>query len=104
MNPSTLGSHELGADVRFFECNRERRSLRGDLRGVGLRIILAMDATEIIRTIDAEIAGLEKAPALLKGHTTIAKRGRPVSSKPVATLKPERREMSAEGRARIAGA
>jgi hypothetical protein len=36
MNPSTLGSHELGADVRFFECNRERRSLRGDLRGVGL--------------------------------------------------------------------
>jgi hypothetical protein len=63
-----------------------------------------MDTTEIIQTIDAEIARLEKARVLLNGHTTTPKRGRTVSSKPVATLKPQRREMSAEGRARIAAA
>jgi hypothetical protein len=63
-----------------------------------------MDTTQIIQTIDAGVARLEKARALLKGHTTTPKRGRPVSSKPVATLKPHRREMSAEGRARIAAA
>jgi hypothetical protein len=64
-----------------------------------------MDTTEIIQTIDAEIARLEKARALLSGHTTTPKRGRPISSKPVATTKPlKRRKMSAEGRARIAAA
>jgi hypothetical protein len=63
-----------------------------------------MDTTEIIQTIDAEIARLEQAKALLDGHTAPAKRGRPVSSKPAATLKPRRRKMSAEGRARIAAA
>jgi hypothetical protein len=63
-----------------------------------------MDTTEIIQTIDAEIARLEKARALLNGHvSTPTKRGRPVSSKLVATAKP-RRKMSAEGRARIAAA
>ena len=49
-----------------------------------------MDTTEIIQTIDAEIARLEKARALLNGHT--------------ASPKPQRRKMSAEGRARIAAA
>jgi hypothetical protein len=61
-----------------------------------------MDTTEIIQTIDAEIARLEKARALLSGHTPSPKRGRPVSSKPAG--KPQRRKMSAEGRARIAAA
>jgi hypothetical protein len=62
-----------------------------------------MDTSEIIHTIDAEIARLEKARELLNGHvSTPAKRGRPVSLKPVA--KPQRRKMSAEGRARIAAA
>jgi hypothetical protein len=64
-----------------------------------------MDTTEIIQTIDAEIAHLEKAKALLDGHTTSPKRGRPVSSKPVAAHAPvKRRKISAEGRARIAAA
>jgi hypothetical protein len=64
-----------------------------------------MDTTEIIQTIDAEIARLERAKALLKGDTTApAKRGRSLSSKPAATSKPIRRRMSAEGRARIAAA
>ena len=63
-----------------------------------------MDTSEIIQTIDAEIARLEKARALLDGHVSApAKRGRPVSSKVTATAKP-RRKMSAEGRARIAAA
>jgi hypothetical protein len=64
-----------------------------------------MDTTEVIQSIDAEIARLEKARALLNGHvSTPAKRGRPVSSKLGATAKPQRRKMSAEGRARIAAA
>jgi hypothetical protein len=63
-----------------------------------------MDTREIIQTIDAEIARLEQARALLNGHTAPAKRGRPFGSKPVATSKPVRRKLSAEGRARIAAA
>jgi hypothetical protein len=64
-----------------------------------------MDTLEVIQSIEAEIARLEKARALLNGHvSTPANRGRPVSSKPVATAKPQRRKMSAEGRARIAAA
>jgi hypothetical protein len=63
-----------------------------------------MDTTEIIQTIDAEIARLEKARALLNGKTTSpAKRGRPSRLTVIATPKP-RRKMSAEGRARIAAA
>jgi hypothetical protein len=58
-----------------------------------------MDTTEIIQAIDAEIARLEKARDLLNCHVgTPARRGRPVSPKP------QRRKISAEGRARIAAA
>jgi hypothetical protein len=67
-----------------------------------LCIIPPMDTTEVIQTIDAEIARLEKARALLNSQTASPKRGRPVSSKPAA--KPQRRKISAEGRARIAAA
>jgi hypothetical protein len=64
-----------------------------------------MDTTEILQTIDAEIARLEKARALLNGHVSApAKRGRPVGAKPLAASKPQSRKMSAEGRARIAAA
>jgi hypothetical protein len=64
-----------------------------------------VDTTKIIQTIDAEIARLEQVRALLNGHTTTPKRGRPINSKPVANTKPlKRRKMSAEGRARIAAA
>jgi hypothetical protein len=65
-----------------------------------------MGRTEIIQTIDAEIARLEKARALLKGHISApTKRGRPLGSTVTTktTAKP-RRKMSAEGRARIAAA
>jgi hypothetical protein len=63
-----------------------------------------MDTAEIIQAIDAEIARLEKAKALLKGDaTSTAKRGRPLGSTVTATAK-TRRKMSAEGRARIAAA
>jgi hypothetical protein len=72
--------------------------------GVPHFIISTMDTTEIIQTIDAEIARLERARALLNGHTSTPKRGRPASLKTVATPKPQRRTMSAEGRARIAAA
>jgi hypothetical protein len=63
-----------------------------------------MDTTEIIQTIDAQIARLEQAKAVLNGHTTPAKRGRPIGSKATPTAKPLRRKMSAEGRARIVAA
>jgi hypothetical protein len=55
-------------------------------------IISGMNLEAIVQDIDAEISRLEKARALLTGHT--------------APLKPakKRRTMSAEGRARIAAA
>jgi hypothetical protein len=88
---------------------RERKSLAGSMRGMqGMIcpkfIIPSMDTTEIIQTIDAEIARLEKARSLLNGDTTSpTKRGRPPGSSVTARAKP-RRKMSAEGRARIAAA
>jgi hypothetical protein len=65
-----------------------------------------MDTTEIIQTIDAEIARLEKARALLNGDTTsAARRERSLISKPTSIAKGhKRRKISAEGRARIAAA
>ena len=64
-----------------------------------------MDTSEIIQTIDAEIARLEKARALLNGHvSTPAKRGRRATAKAVIAAGKPRRKMSAEGRARIAAA
>jgi hypothetical protein len=65
-----------------------------------------MDTTEIIQTIDAEIARLEKARALLNGDSTPAARlERSPVSKPTSTPKTKkRRKISVEGRARIAAA
>jgi hypothetical protein len=61
-----------------------------------------MDTLEVVQSINAEIARLEKVRALLNGHvSTPAKRGRP--SGLTVTAKP-RRQMSAEGRARIVAA
>jgi hypothetical protein len=62
-----------------------------------------MDTAQILQTIDAEIARLERARALLNGHTAPARRGRPISSN-ATTTEPPRRQISAEGRARIAAA
>ena len=63
-----------------------------------------MGTTEIIQTIDAEIARLEKARALLNEDTTsAARREQSLISK--STFKAQkRRKISAEGRARIAAA
>jgi hypothetical protein len=62
-----------------------------------------MDATEIIQTIDEEIARLEQIRALLNGHvSTPAKRGRPVGSESVTAT--PRRKRSAEAREKIAAA
>jgi hypothetical protein len=63
-----------------------------------------MDTAEILQTIDAEIARLERARALLNGHTAPVKRGRPIASNASTTTKAPRRKMSAEGRARIVAA
>jgi hypothetical protein len=62
-----------------------------------------MDTAEILQTIDAEIARLERARALLNGHTSAVKRGRPTGSS-ATTLTRSRRKMSPEARARIAAA
>jgi hypothetical protein len=54
-----------------------------------------MDTEAIVQNLDAEISRLEKARALLTGHTAPLKRG-------VAPARSQR--VSAEGRARIAAA
>jgi hypothetical protein len=56
-------------------------------------IVITTDLDAIVQDIDAEISRLEKARALLTGHTAPLKRGVPTG---------QRRTMSAEGRARIA--
>lgn len=68
-----------------------------------------MDITNLLTLIDAEIARLQQARALLSG--TIAKPekrkpGRPKSTTtaPVAPAKKKKRNLSPEGRARIAEA
>ena len=72
---------------------------------VAALIIPCMNTSEIIQTIDAEIARLEKARALLNGQSVRQQSADDRSgSKPAVTLKPQRRKMSAEGRARIAAA
>ena len=64
-----------------------------------------MDTTPIIQFIDAEIARLQQARALLNGHAAPAKRGRPIGSGATPqTAKPVRRKITPEGRARIAAA
>jgi hypothetical protein len=63
-----------------------------------------MDTTSIIQSIDAEIARLQQARALLIGQTVPAKRGRPFGSKATPAAKPVYWKMSPEGRERIAAA
>lgn len=64
----------------------------------------------IIEAIDAQIAELQKARAILAGTTDVlpgltkGKRGRPKGSKNVAAPAKTKRVMSEEGRARISAA
>jgi hypothetical protein len=66
-----------------------------------------MDTTDIVAGIDAEIARLQEARALLSGTTTKIKGRKPTKATAFAfgtNVKPRKRTMSAEGRARIAAA
>lgn len=72
-----------------------------------------MDIAGIVAEIDLEIARLEQAKALIAGQTAPSKRGRPPAAQPKSakatsfafgTNAKPRRQMSAEGRARIAAA
>lgn len=64
-----------------------------------------MEVSRIINEIDAQIAKLQQARALLAG--TVAVRtgpGRPKGSKNAATAAPRKRKLSAAGRKRISEA
>jgi len=58
-----------------------------------------MDTKALVAELDAEIDRLKEVKALLTGHTTSPRRGRPL-----ATKSKSRRTMSPEGRARIVAA
>jgi hypothetical protein len=62
-----------------------------------------MSQNDILSLIDAEIAHLKQARALIAGAGKPGP-GRPKSTAPVATPKPKRKKLSKEGRARIAAA
>jgi hypothetical protein len=70
----------------------------------------SLEISQILQEIDAEIARLEQARALLSGTASPAapKRGRPAGVSNAATVapatKPAKRVMSAEARERIAAA
>jgi hypothetical protein len=72
---------------------------RGEASGAPESIISGMDADAIIQAIDEEIDRLAKTRALLTGHTAPLKRGSSSDDSAVAAQK--RRQISAEGRARI---
>ena len=60
-----------------------------------------MDTNDIIKQIDTEISNLQQARAILIGAAPAKKGpGRPKSSEPRVT-KPNKRKMSAQGRAAI---
>jgi hypothetical protein len=64
-----------------------------------------MTANDILSLIDAEIATLQIARALVAGAVPKKKRGRPKSAAAQAVkLKKKKRNLSPEGRARIAAA
>jgi hypothetical protein len=67
-----------------------------------------VEVSRIIAEIDAQIAKLQQARALLAGTTVSAGRGRPKGSKNAATAAPakaaRKRKLSPEGRKRIAEA
>lgn len=65
-----------------------------------------METQQLLATIDAEIARLQQARALLSGTPTPKKRGRKPGqpAKKNAPTKKAKRTMSPEGRARIAAA
>jgi hypothetical protein len=58
-----------------------------------------MEFSKLLSDIDAEIARLQQARALLSGSDVKRKPGRPIKA-----AKPKKRTMSAEGKARIAAA
>jgi hypothetical protein len=60
-----------------------------------------MQTSQIIEQIDAEIKRLQQAKSLLIGATTKRGPGRPAKTSIVA---PKKRQMSPEGRAKIAAA
>ena len=64
-----------------------------------LRYTVRMTTPEILSLIDAEIATLQQARALLTEAETKKRPGRPIG-----TGKKKKRKMSAEGRARIVAA
>ena len=66
-----------------------------------------MEVSRIVKEIDAEIAKLQQARALLAGSQTVKSgRGRPKGSKNVASASPRKtkHKLSPEGRKRIADA
>jgi hypothetical protein len=66
-----------------------------------------LDAASIIQEIDSEISRLEQAKAILSGTTIRRSPGRPKRTQAVAktvAVEPTKREMSAEGRAKVAAA
>jgi len=67
-----------------------------------------VEVSRIIAEIDAQIAKLQQARALLAGTTVPAGRGRPKGSKNTSAAAPatapRKRKLSAEGRKRIAEA
>jgi hypothetical protein len=69
------------------------------MSGVFESCVTLFGMTDILNLIDAEIARLQQARALIKGAAVKRKPGRPVG-----TGKKKKRKLSPEGRARIAAA
>jgi hypothetical protein len=63
INPTPAGSGQRTAVVN-------QAQIPSNTGVLGAAIILSMDTTEVIQTIDAEIARLQEARALLNGHVS----------------------------------
>ena len=63
-----------------------------------------MQTSQILAELDAEIARLQQAKALLAGETVKRGPGRPKTTSETAPTKKKKRNLTPEGRARIAAA
>ena len=71
---------------------------------VFIRYSLHMEIKKILTELDIEIARLEQARALLTGETVKRGPGRPKATSTPAPIKKKKRNLTPEGRARIAAA
>jgi hypothetical protein len=96
LNRESADFHHTFGAARSLDARSRTTEKMGEVLGFACYTILCM--TDILALIDAEIASLQQARALITGASVRRKPGRPVGTGK------KKRKLSPEGRARIAAA